>query len=137
MPVPEPPVFREDAVRAREDRLAVCGCRAAAEGFRMAMPVMDGRMSKLSTAIVSALFLAALLGGLLYSIRDYNASTKQDITTTLTQRLQESTHYAAENFQRQLKERFRDLEGVARLLSSCERIAHSLHNRLFSRSVLF
>ncbi len=120
MPVPEPPVFREDAVRAREDRLAVCGCRAAAEGFRMAMPVMDGRMSKLSTAIVSALFLAALLGGLLYSIRDYNASTKQDITTTLTQRLQESTHYAAENFQRQLKERFRDLEGVARLLSSCE-----------------
>ncbi len=121
MPVPEPSCCQGgNAGRVREDRHVVCGCRTVAEDYRMAMSVTDDRMSKLSTAIVSAFFLAALLGGLLYSIRDYNASTKQDITSNLTQRLQESTHYAAENFQRQLSERFRDLEGAARLLSSRE-----------------
>ena len=66
MPVPEPSCCQGgNAGRVREDRHVVCGCRTAAEDYRMAMSATDDHMSKLSTAIVSAFFLAALLGGLL------------------------------------------------------------------------
>lgn len=74
-------------------------------------------MSKLSNAIVSVLFLAVLAVALIFSIRDYGARTTRDITANLTLRLQESTLYAAENFQRQFGERLRDLEDLARFLA--------------------
>ena len=76
-----------------------------------------GGMFKLSNAIVSVLFLAVLAVALIFSIRDHGARTTRDITTNLTLRLQEATLYAAENFQRQLGERLRDLEVLARFLA--------------------
>lgn len=75
-------------------------------------------MSKLPPLILSILFLAALTGGLLYSIRDYGALTNANITQSVTLRLHESTLYAARSFRHQLNEKLVDLEGMARYLST-------------------
>lgn len=75
-------------------------------------------MSKLPPLIFSILFLAALTGGLLYSIRDYGALTNANITQSVTLRLHESTLYAAQSFRHQLNEKLVDLQGMARYLSA-------------------